>query len=99
LASSEAAFGCRWPATEVIVGLDTNAPADRRVAVTAEVHPGLSLSGGRTHQWLRGAGPGAIALPASFGVTPATGGLRDPVVTLVVNTAFEPRSAGHAGPV
>jgi cysteine-rich repeat protein len=77
--SMAALVACRFPATEVLVVLGTDAPSDRVLTVSATIAaPGSARPATRT--WMRGGGvAGAIDLPASFAVTPRESGGADAV--------------------
>ncbi len=87
--------GCTSPPTQVLVLLDTDAPADRVVTFTVFV----SASGGEItdagRSWSRLADGGGIALPASFGIVPAPGATAGDDVALTVRFSMSAGSHGE----
>ncbi|MBL8679275.1 MAG: hypothetical protein JNK05_08930 [Myxococcales bacterium] len=84
--------GCRFPPTQVEVTIDSNAPAERVLSLTATVSRGNEPNASaRVYRWTRG--PSGISLPSSFTVVPADGRPRDELVTLAVEATLEPRNA------
>src|SRR5262249_3947953 len=81
-------WGCSFPATEVIVALDTDVPAGRMTVLRATVGRGAATDGqGEQHAWSRDTTPGGLKFPATFAVVP--GGAADDVATLVVEAYVE----------
>ena len=84
LSSLVGAVACTTPATEVIVHLDTDAPASRRMTVSVTAFAMDGDDAGGMHSWVRGPDAGSFALPASFAVVPSPGQAHDSRVELVV---------------
>jgi hypothetical protein len=73
-----AVLACRTPATEVLVVVGSDAPAERVFTLTASI-----VGPGGTHAmtpvWVSGSGVvRGITLPASFALTPGAGGIDQP---------------------
>ncbi|MDP3279138.1 MAG: hypothetical protein Q8Q09_28360 [Deltaproteobacteria bacterium] len=85
--------GCRFAPTQVEVTLDSDAPIERVLTLTASVSRGSEPNASaRVFRWTRGAQ--GISLPASFTVVPAEGQPKDDLVTMVVEATLEPRGVG-----
>jgi len=83
---------CRFPATQVEVTVDSNAPLDRVLTLTTTVSRGSEPNeSARVYRWTRG--QAGVELPASFTVVPAEGRPKDELVTVVVEATLAPRSA------
>jgi hypothetical protein len=94
LALVAALAGCVRPATELLVTLDTDTPADRAIALAVVVRAGPD-GGSAVRRWRRDpGGTDGIAFPASFAVVPRAGGARDEEVVLEVEVHV---GAGPAG--
>ncbi|MEI8258650.1 MAG: MopE-related protein, partial [Deltaproteobacteria bacterium] len=79
------AGSCVYPATEVLVVLDSDAPPTRALSINATVHHGRAATGtAMPHAWVFG-GFSALQLPSSFAVTPNAGDPRDEPVTVVID--------------
>ncbi len=94
-----ASAGCTYPATEVLIALDTDVPAVRTLIIHVAVLRGdtAPVSGVTTDSvsWVRGSQPKQITLPATFAVVPDQGQPQDGLVTLVVEgevTAMDPKT-------
>lgn len=74
--------GCRFPATEVMVAVDSDAPSDRLLTVTVAVRAGGSTSGGSSAATFSRGPMGSTTFPASFAVVPPANGPHDGSVTL-----------------
>jgi ELWxxDGT repeat protein len=83
-------LACTYPATEVVVELDTDVPAGRAlmVSVFARTGPSAMSYGPELRRWERGTGPSKIGLPASFAMVPAPKGARDGAVSMVVQAVL-----------
>jgi hypothetical protein len=98
------AGGCVYPATEVIVRIDTDVPADRTLLVTVTVHGANASGPGAVRTWLRtdatranvpGVDAGVAMFPASFAIVPGPGP-RDGQVGLVVDAVLAARTPSEA---
>ncbi len=81
---------CTYPRTQVLVRLDSDAPAGTFVVVSATV---ASLGGptghsdAGVHSFTRGEA-GTLSLPASFGIHPAANAPNDAIVRLIIAATF-----------
>ncbi len=94
IAFAGALIACRYPATEVLVVIDSDAPADRVLTLSATV-VGSDAADGGNRMWVRGASAsGGITLPASFGVTPRAAGAAE-AITLRVEASLAAGARGE----
>ncbi|MEI8257997.1 MAG: hypothetical protein WCJ30_20160 [Deltaproteobacteria bacterium] len=93
--------GCTFEATEVLVQFNTDAPADRRMVVTATIYGTDATRRPIVRSWERtdaarastpGVDAGVVVFPASFAVVPGSGP-RDATVTLVLDAVLAGRTA------
>ena len=88
---------CTTPATEVVVQLDSNAPADRALTIRATVRADSAEAGiGTPQTWTRGGPFGDVVFPATFGVISASGQARDAAIVLVVDAVLDGAMPGDA---
>ena len=88
------ASACRFPATEVVVTLGTDAPTDQTLTITASVRGAAAgIDAGRAvGSWRRGGASPQITLPASFAVVPA-GDRRTEAIVLDIEASLEANGA------
>jgi hypothetical protein len=96
LVTTLALAACTSPATYVEVVIDTDAPSDRAMTVSATVTRSNEPSVVRTPLLIeRGGGVGQTTFPTSFSVVPRAGGGRDDAVTLQLEATIRARAAGE----
>lgn len=96
--------GCTTEPTEVLVRLDTDVPADRRMMIVATVRGANMNSRGSVSAWIRtdggradepGVDAGVVRFPASFAIIPVNGE-RDATVNLAIDATILPRNASES---
>jgi hypothetical protein len=80
--------GCASKPTQVIVTLDTDAPASQRLEVRVTLAGAGHNDASVAQSWVRGEGRPPFSLPSSFSAIPAAGAARNARVTLWVDATL-----------